>query len=220
MDRARTHRRLAGFGAFALLALVAELSGRSLTVRLDLGRHVPTPSYSGANYYPFLLAGVKVGVALLLAALTWRFVKARAAARAAQRLLDAVGARAERTPRVRVALSPRSWGLAYCVTAGIYLVQTDTERIAAGHWPVMSPWLHTSALSVFAVLSVLVALLYGAVSRWLADYERYAEQTAAAARSLLRALRGVANPRARSDFDPPRRLFGLAFESRPPPVTA
>jgi hypothetical protein len=220
MDRARAHRRLAGFGAFALLALVAELSGRSLTVRLDLGRHVRTPSYSGANYYPFLLAGVKVGVALLLAALTWRFVKARAAARAAQRLLDAVGARAESTPRVRVALSLRSWGLAYGLTAGIYLVQTDTERIAAGHWPVMSPWLHTSALSVFAVLSVLVALLYGAVSRWLADYERYAEQTAAAARSLLRALRGVANPRPRSDFDPPRRLFGLAFESRPPPVTA
>jgi len=60
MQRARAHRRLAGFGAFALLALVAEICGRSLTVRLDLGRHVATPSYSGSNYYPFLLAGVKV----------------------------------------------------------------------------------------------------------------------------------------------------------------
>jgi hypothetical protein len=220
MYRARAHRRLAGYGAFVLLALVAELFGRSLTVRLDLGRHVPTPSYSGADYYPFLLAGVKIGAALTLAALTWRFVKARAAARAACRLLAAVGVRAERTPRVRIKVSVESWALAFGATAGIYLIQTDTERFAAGHWPLISPWLHTSALSVFAVLSVLVALLYGAVSRWLSDYERYAEQTAAAARSLLRRLRALGAPRPRSDCDPPRRLFGLAFESRPPPVTA
>jgi hypothetical protein len=219
MDKARAHRRLAGFGAFTLLALVAELFGRSLTVRLDLGRHVPTPRYAGADYYPFLLAGVKVGVALMLAALTWRFVKARAAARGARRLLGAVGARPARAPRMRIQLSLRSWALAYALTAGIYLVQTDTESFAAGHWPLVSPWLHTSALSVFAVLSVLVSLLYGAVARWLADYERYAEQTAAVARSLLRMSRVTANPRVRDDFDPPRRLFGLAFESRPPPVT-
>jgi hypothetical protein len=220
MDKARAHRRLAGFGAFTLLALVAELFGRSLTVRLDLGRHVPTPRYAGADYYPFLLAGVKVGVALMLATLTWRFVRARSAARGARRLLSAVGARPARTPRVRIQLSLRSWSLAYALTAGIYLIQTDTERFAAGHWPLVSPWLHTSALSVFAVLSVLVSLLYGAVSRWLSDYELYAEQTVAAARSLLRGLRAPSSPRVRDDFDPPRRLFGLAFESRPPPVTA
>jgi len=211
---------LAASGAFVLLALVAEIVGRSLTVRLDLGRHVPTPSYAGANYYPFLLAGVKVSVALLLAALTWRFVKARAAARAARRVLGAVGASAQRTPRVRIELTLRSWAIAYALTSGIYLVQTDTERLAAGHWPLMSPWLHTSALSVFAVLCVLVSLLYGAVARWLADYERYAEETAAAARSLLRLARAAATPRAPSDCDPPRRLFGLVFESRPPPVPA
>jgi hypothetical protein len=220
VTRARTHRRLSGIGAFVLLALVAELAGRSLTVRLDLGRHVPTPSYSGANYYPFLLAGVKVSAALLLAALTWRFVKARAAARAARRVLGAVGASARRTPRVRIELSLKSWAFAYALTSGIYLVQTDTERLTAGHWPLMSPWLHTSALSVFAVLSVVVSLVYGAVSRWLADYERYAEETAAVALSLLRALRASSTSRARSDCDPPRRLFGLVFESRPPPVTA
>ena len=220
MGRARAHRRLAGFGAFALLALVAELFGRSLTLRIDLGRHVPTPSYAGADYYPFLLGGVKIGVALMLAALTWRFIKARAAARAARRLLDAVGVRAGRTPRMRVALSLQSWALAFALTAGIYLVQTDTERIASGHWPLMSPWLHTSALSVFAVLSVLVSLLYGAVSRWLSEYERFAVLTAAVARSLLRRLRVSSNPHARSDCDPPRRLFGLVFESRPPPAAA
>ena len=220
MERARSHRRLAGVGAFVLLALVAEIVGRSLTVSLDLGRHVPTPRYAGANYYPFLLASVKVGVALMLAALTWRFVRARAAARTARRLMGAVGARAHSTPRVRIQLTLRSWMLAYALTAGIYLVQTDTERFSAGQWPLMSPWLHTSALSVFAVLSVVVALVYGAVSRWLTDYERYAQQVAAAARSLLRLLRQVVTPRARSSFDPPRRLFGLAFESRPPPASA
>ncbi len=218
MERARAHRRLAGFGSFALLALVAELTGRSLTVSLDLGRHVPTPRYSGTHYYPFLLAGVKIGVALMLAMLTWRFIRARSAARAARRLLGAVGAQPKRTPRPRIALSLRSWSLAFALTAGFYLVQTDSERFAAGQWPLMSPWLHTSALSVFAVLSVLVALLYGAVSRWLSDYERFAEEIAAAARSLLRMLRAPSNPRARSECDPPRRLFGLAFESRPPPV--
>jgi hypothetical protein len=110
--------------------------------------------------------------------------------------------------------------LAFALTAGIYLVQTDTERIAAGHWPLMSPWLHTSALSVFAVLAVLVSLLYGAVARWLSEYERFAALTAAVARSLLLRLRVSSNPHARSDCDPPRRLFGLVFESRPPPAAA
>ena len=222
MERARAHRRPAGIAAFALLALVAEIVGRSLTVRLDVGRHVPTPSYAGADYYPVLLAVVKVGVALMLAALAWRFVRARAAARAARRLARALGARVERTPRVRIRLRVDSWALAFALTSGIYLLQTDTERLSAGRWPLVSPWLHTSALSVFAVLSVLVALVYGAVSRWLSDYERYAEETAAAARSLLRRLRArrFTIPGTRSESDPPRRLFGLAFESRPPPVAA
>ena len=220
MVRARAHRRLAGFGSFALLALAAELAGRSLTVRLDLGRHVPTPSYAGADYYPFLLAAVKIGIALMLAALTWRFIRARAAARGARRLLVRVGGRPHDVPRMRVRLSVRSWAVAYALTAGFYLVQTDSERFAAGRWPLMSPWLHTSALSVFAVLSVLVVLLHGAVSRWLSDYERYAKDAAAAASTLLRGVRLFIAPRARNDCDPPRRQFGLAFESRPPPVAA
>ena len=218
MRKARAHRRLAGIGAFGLLALVAELVGRDLTVRLDLGRHVPTPSYAGADYYPFLLAAVKIGVALMLAALTWRFVKARGSARAARRLLAAVGARPLEAPRMRVTLTLRSWALAFATTAGFYLVQTDSERLSAGDWPLMSPWLHTSALSVFAVLSVLVALVYGAVARWLADYERYAEATVAAARSLVRRLRAAPLWHDRTESAPPRRLFGLAFECRPPPV--
>ena len=73
--------------------------------------------------------------------------------------------------------------LAYALTAGFFLVQTDSERWSAGRWPLVYPWLHSSALSVFAVLAVLVSLLSRAVARWLRDYERYAEATAAAART-------------------------------------
>src|SRR5207244_375235 len=76
VQRARRHQRLLSVLAFGLLALVAELVGRSLTHRLDFGRHVRSPSYAGADYYPILLAAVKVGIALLLARLAWRLVKA------------------------------------------------------------------------------------------------------------------------------------------------
>ena len=167
MERARRHQRLLAALAFGLLALVAELVGRSLTHRLDVGRHVAPPSYSGADYYPFLLAGVKVGIALLLARVAWRFVRARAAARAGRRLLSALGARpASRALRVRLELSPRLWVLAFATTSLLYLVQTDAEQLSAGRWPLLAPWLHSSALPVFAVLAVVVALVYGAVSRW------------------------------------------------------
>lgn len=218
MGRARSHSRLAGLGAFSLLALVAELAGRSLTVRFDLGRHVPTPSYAGANYYPFLLIGVKIAVALMLAGLTWRFIRARSAARGSRRLLAAVGARPVDAPRIRIELSLRNWLLAYSLTAGIYLVQTDSERLAVGHWPLMSPWLHTSALSVFAVLAVIVSVLYAAVARWLTEYERYAESSVAAALSFVRRLRAAPLWHDRTEHAAPRRLFGLAFECRPPPA--
>src|ERR671931_269177 len=107
MERARRHQRLSACLAFALLALVAELAGRSLTHRLDVGRHVRSPSYAGADYYPFLLAAVKLGVALLLARLAWRFIRARTAARAARSVLAAAGGRPMgRAPRMRLELSP------------------------------------------------------------------------------------------------------------------
>jgi hypothetical protein len=221
MEQARAHRRLAGIGAFALLALVSELVGRSLTVSLDLGKHVPTPSYAGAEYYPFLLAGVKVSVALMLAVVTWRALRARASARAGRRLLAAVGGRPVIAPRLRVELRLRTWSLAFLTTSCFYLLQTDTERITVGEWPLVSPWLHTSALSVFAVLAVVVAVLYEGVARWLRDYERYVGEIAtAAARSLARALRAAPLFHDSVEVAPPRRLFGLSFESRPPPLPA
>jgi hypothetical protein len=73
MTRARRHHRILAWLAFGVLALAAEIIGRSLTHRFDLGRHVGTPSYGGADYYPMFLLAVKLAVALMLARLAWRF---------------------------------------------------------------------------------------------------------------------------------------------------
>jgi hypothetical protein len=204
LRRARQHDRILAGLALGLLALIAELAGRSLTHRIDVGRHVGRVSYAHDEYYPFLLAAVKVGVALMLARLTWRFVNAR-------RVAAAFGV----SPRVRLELSPRLWLVSFVVTSGIFLVQTDAERIAGGRWPLLAPWLHTSALPVFAVLSVLVALLFRAVERWLHDYEQFAAHAVAFVRRLFVLRRALAHPH---EVEAPRRIFGLVFESRPPPL--
>jgi len=219
MQHARRHQRFLARLALVLLALVAELAGRSLAHRLDFGRHVDAP-YSGAQYYPVLLGVVKVAVALMLARVAWRFVKARTVARAARRLLAAQGfATRQPKPRVRIQLSPKLWLGSFLVTSLIYLVQVDAEGISAGRWPLLAPWLHTAALPVFAVLSVVVALVYRAVENWLSDYETYARETVErASRSLAKPLL-VPRPTL-AELVAPRSLFGLAFESRPPPAPA
>ena len=220
MHRAVRHQRALALAAFALLALIAELVGRSLAHRIDVGHHVRS-GYAHADYYPFLLAAVKVAVALMLARVTWRAARARAIARAGRRLARAVGHAPAPAPRVRLELSPRLWLASFLVTSGFYLVQTDAEGISAGRWPLLAPWLHTSALPVFAVIAVAVAVVYSAAARWLEAYESYAEATLADAQR--RASRGAA-PRVRSTARAasiaPRRLFGQTFESRPPPAPA
>ena len=222
MDRARRHQRLLARLALGLLALVAELVGRSLTHRLDVGRHVGRVGAAHQTYYPFLVGAVKIAVALMLARLAWRFAKAHATARAARRLAAAVGVHQQRrTARVPIGLSPRLWLVSFLVTASIYLVQTDAEQVAAGRWPLLAPWLHSSALPIFAVLAVVVAVLYRAVEGWLGDVERIAADALAFARRLVAAPPPPAAARARpADRRAPRSLFGLAFESRPPPLAA
>src|ERR671938_1813298 len=148
---------------------------------MDGFSYVAAPSYSGADYYPILLVAVKVGVALMLSRVAWRSLRAA-------RLLAAHGSGG--CPRVRIELSPRLWLGSFLATSAIYLVQMDAEGISSGRWPLLAPWLHTSALPVFAVLSVVVALVYGAAARWLAAYERYARSTLADAQRL--AARGAA----------------------------
>jgi hypothetical protein len=208
MERARRHQRALARIALIFLALCAELLGRSLSHRLDFGRHVSS-NYSGADYYPILLVVVKVGVALMLARLAWRFVKAT-------RLMQSNGARCR--PKVRIELSPKLWLGSFLATSLIYLMQTDAEGISAGRWPLLAPWLHTGALPVFAVLSVVVAVVYRGVEQWLAEYETYAHETA---RRAMRAVATLPVPRvALADLIAPRSLFGLAFEVRPPPLAA
>jgi len=217
MERARRHQRLCSVLAFGLLALVAELAGRSLTHRVDVGRHVASPRYAHTDYYPVLLVVVKIGVALLLARLLWRVVKARTAESAALRLLGGPA----HLPRMRFRLSARLWLAFFVLTSVIYLLQADAEGIEAGRWPLLSPWLHSSALPAFAVISVVCALAWSAVQSWLADYEQYAHATVARARQLAgRAPLRVARPRRVVLAGPPRRIFGLSLESRPPPLAA
>src|SRR5579884_2554262 len=191
-------RRLLSRLALLLLVLAAELTGRSLTHRINVGSHVGHVSYVDAAYYPALLVCVKVGVALMLAGIAWRFFNAR-------RVASLLGA----TPRLRVELSWRLWLLSFLGTTAVYLAQTNAERAT----------LHSSALPVFAVLAVFVAVAHRTAERWLGDYERIA----AVALALVQRVATHRPPVDRSvdaGALPPRRLFGLAFESRPPPAPA
>jgi hypothetical protein len=220
VDRARRHQVLLARLALGLLALVAELLGRSLTHRIDVGRHVAAPSYAHTDYYPILMIVVKVGVALMLTRVAWRFVKARSIANGAARLLAAHGYTSSRArPRLRIEVSPKLWLGAFLATASIFLVQTDAERISVGRWPLLAPWLHTSALPVFAVLAVVVAVVYGVVTQWLGDYETYARETAADASRACAGDMALQTPHEHDEITP-RSLFGRARESRAPPAPA
>ena len=220
MGWARKHARLLSALAFCLLALVAELAGRALTAWIDVGRHIGTPgAAAGADYYPFLLVGVKLGIALLLARLVWRVARARRTERAAVLTLRRARVSIASAPKPRIQLSPRLWLAFFVVTSLIYLVQADAESAAAGRWAHLAPWLYSSALPVFAVLAVGLALVWRVVQRWLAAYERFAEAVAAEARRVVTRAASV-RPRAGAAVRPPRRLHGLCFESRPPPLPA
>jgi hypothetical protein len=211
-----SRRKLTAGAGFALLALLAELTGREFTNRLDGALNVAPLATSTTGYYPFLLAGVRVLAALIVAAALWRIFRARASAAAGERLLGIAG----RRPRLRLRLSVRLWLASFSATALWYLVQTDAARLSAGRWPLFAPWLHTYALPVFAFCSILLALGWGAVRDWLADVEDYAAATLARASRRLRAAALPLRRRLIGDDRAPRRLFGLAFESRPPPLPA
>ena len=172
------------------------------------------------RYYPFLLAGAKVLGALAAAALVWRILRAHATARAAERLLGTISYRPlGNRPRPRLRLSARLWVASFSATSLWYLIQNDAERLSQGRWPLLAPWLHTYALPVFAVLAILLAIGWAAVRDWLAEVESYACATLAYAHRILRSATTAPRPR-HTDDRAPRRLFGLAFESRPPPLRA
>jgi hypothetical protein len=210
-----------GIATFAALVLIAEVAGRSLTGRVDRALHVEPLAPSGADYYPFLLVGVKIVAALACAGLLMRATRAWAAADALDRLLGAVGhGHVRRAPRLRPGLSPRLWLASFASTSLLYLVHADAEGMALGRWPLLAPWLHTYALPIFAVLAVVLAGLLR-LTGWLDDVEDYAVRTIARVRRLLTASVPLpVRPRRAGDDTAPRRRFGLAFESRPPPLPA
>ena len=189
-----SHRRWLARLALGLLVLIAELIGRSVTLRLSIGPG--RVSYVDAAYYPFVVAGVKIGIALMLARLAWRFFQAR-------RVAGLLGA----TPRLRLELSWRLWLLSFLGTTGVFLLQTNAEHAAV----------HSCALPVFALLAVFVAVVYRSAERWFGDYERIAALAVALCRRVA-THRPPLERAADADAVPPRRLFGLAFESRPPPA--
>lgn len=214
-------RRWRRYGAFALLAVFTEVAGRSFTTRVDRALHVAPLARQDANYYPFLLVAVKVVAALALAALLARIVRAHATADAGNRLLRAVGQPLERrSVRFRPTLTLRGWSASFAASSVVYLVQADGEGIAQGRWPLLAPWLHTYALPVFAVLSVVAALIWS-LTHWVREVEEYAVRTLDRVRRYLGAVLRPDTPHAPPVDDlRPRRRFGLAFESRPPPLPA
>lgn len=67
---------------FALLVVVAEVAGRSVTAHVDRALHVTPLAPTSANYYPFVLVALKIVTALACAALLARATRAWAVAAA------------------------------------------------------------------------------------------------------------------------------------------
>jgi hypothetical protein len=218
---AATLHRAKGLAWFGLLVVLAEVVGGSLTTHVDRRLHVMPLASSSTSYYPFLLVAVKVAAAIGLAALLARIMRLRATREAGERLLEAAGHHStRRLPRLRTTLSPRAWWASFGCTSVAYLVQMNTARMSDKHLPVFAPWLHTYALPMYAVLAVVVALIWG-LRFWLRDAEEYASGTLDRARRILwSALRvGPSHSTPVGELQP-RRRFGLSLDSRPPPLTA
>lgn len=212
-----TRRRQLAAGALVVAVLAGEVAGRWLAAHLPLVGHVPQRGHSGLDVWPAMVVAAKIGIALLLARLAWRFVKAQHVAAAAERALRPRRFR-ETRPLPTIGLSPRAWLVSFAAMSILYLAPTSTAELEGGGcWPLVTPWLHTQALPVFAVLAVVIAVLWRTLSRWLCALERYGERL----RRLFGHVRALPVRRYRSPVDRgPRALFGLAFESRPPPAAA
>jgi hypothetical protein len=215
--------RKRGLVTFGVLVVVAEVVGRSLIGHVDRLFHVQPLARPDAGYYPFLLVAVKTVGAVVFAGLLARATRAWATADAGNRLLNVVcHGHEQRAPRLRAALSPRVWLASFAATSLLYLVHADADGIAAGRWTVLSPWLHTYALPIFAGLAFVVALIWQFAS-WLYEVEEYGVRAIARVQRILTAALTPSTRRAHSraaDDAAPRRRFGLSFESRPPPLPA
>ena len=210
-------RQVTAAAGFALLALLAEVTGRELTNRLDGALNVEPFATPTTRYYPFLLAGVRAIAALVVAAAVWRVCRAHASAAAGERLLG------NRRPAPASARAPLAAPLACVLLRDRALVPRPDRRRPPLPWPlaaVCAVAAHLRAAGLRRLLDRARARLGRAVRDWLADVEKYAAATFARASRMLRAAALPPHARLVGDDRAPRRLFGLAFESRPPPLPA
>ena len=210
--------RRRGLATFALLVAVAEVTGRSLTARIDRALHVAPLANSHAAYYPFLLVALKVVTALALAALLARAVRARATADAGGRLLHAVGHRDHvRAPRLRATLSPRIWFASFAATSP----STSSRPTSKGPRPAAGRSSRRGCTPTRCRSSRRSPS--SSRSRGASRAGSTTSRTSPNARSrtcggFSPSLRGLGRARRPGDDAAPRRRFGLAFESRPPPL--
>jgi hypothetical protein len=220
MERARSHRRLAGAGAFALLALVAEIVGRSLTVSLDLGRARSDAALCGRGLLP-VPARVREGRRRADARRAhWRFVRARAAARAARRLMER-----GRCTRAQHAARPDPAHVAE-LGARLRAHGRDLPR-ADRHRALLPPGSGRSCRRGCTRRRSPSSPFSPCSSRCLRRGRRAGSPTTSAyardarpqrVRSPSRRVALAGSHRGRRELRSSARLFGLAFESRPPPV--
>ena len=209
---------------FAILVLIAEVVGRSLTAHVDRVFHVAPMAPPDASYYPFLLVGRQGrGRARARRAARPGDPRTRSGRRGRQAARRRSAARTNDARRDSAAGSrPRIWAASFAGTSVLYLVHADADGIAAGRWPLIAPWLHTYALPIFAVLAVAIAVVWRFAS-WLYEVEEYAERTIARVRRIiddvqLVAARGVRTRLRRLGAPAPLRpLLRVAGLLRCPP---
>lgn len=199
------------------LAVAGEVAGRWAITQLPLVSRVPARSHDGLDAWPVIVIVAKAGLAIILASVTWRLGRAHRVALAAERLLASTG-RTQSRPDITIGLSFRVWAAAFLLMAGLYLVPTSTAELGSGCWPILAPWIHTPALPIFAIIAVLIALVWRTLSRWLEALEGYSRGLQALLRRLVRPL--ARRHRTGAPFASPRSRFGVSFECRPPPLDA
>lgn len=200
-----------------MAVLAGEVAGRWLVAHVPLVADAPRREHGGLAAWPAVLVATKVGLALLLARLAWRLVRARRVATSGERLLRIAGSRGTR-PAPAIGLSPRAWLASFTAMSLLYLVPTSSGEVTTGCWPLVTPWLHSQALPLFGVLAVVIAVLWRTIGHWLGALEEYGERLQSLIRSTYGSVSAVRH--ASVAHLAPRALFGVAFESRPPPARA